>query len=252
MKQCHKLIKSAIASIAFLAVWMSPMAFAQENAPPPWLDVVRVQVKNGMGLDFEDRVRELQAARRAAGLPAMQIFQVVRGRPNEYHMVTPVASLAEQNGPAQLMSPAENATWMARITSTVDSVRFLYAITYPQHEVEVTAGGVQPELLLLRTSRVVLGKEAEYEAWITDQYMPAFRQTNPLGHTMARGVFGDDVSTFYHAQPIANWAAFDAGDPLLAVLGQRRMEQMLDAIDGVVASSELIVARIRYDLMGAE
>jgi len=252
MNQSRQGLKSTIASIAFFAATMSPLAFAQDDAPPPWLDVVRVQVKNGMGLDFEDRIRELQAVRRDAGLPALEIFQVVRGQPNEYHLVTPVTSLAEQNGPAELMSPGENATWMGRITSTVDSARFLYAITYPQHNVEAPAGGAQPELLLLRTSRVVLGKEAEYEAWITNQYMPAFRQTKPLGHIMARGVFGDDVSTYYHAQPIANWAAFDAGDQLLAVLGQRRTEQLLDGLDGVVASSELIVARIRYDLMGAE
>jgi hypothetical protein len=251
MKQCHDLMKSTIASIAFLAVSMSPMASAQENAPP-WLDVVRVQVKGGMGLDFEDRVKELQDARRAAGMPAMQVFQIVRGQPNEYHLVTPVSSLAEANAPAQVMSPAENATWIGRITSTVDSARFLYAITYPQHGVEGPEGGAPPELLVLRTSRVVSGKEAEYEDWIANQYMPAFRQSNPLGHTMARGVFGDDVSTFYHAQPIANWAAFDAGDPLLAVLGQRRMEQVLDAIDGVVERSELAIARIRYDLMSAE
>ena len=111
-------------------------------------------------------------------------------------------------------------------------------------------GGAQPELLLLRTTCVISGKEAEYENWIANQFMPAFRQTNPLGHTMSRGVFGDNVSNFYHAEPIANWAAFDAGDPLVQVLGERRMEQMLNGLDGVVESSELVVARIRYDLMG--
>lgn len=252
MKQQRNLIKSVVASAAFLAIAMSPMVSAQENAPPAWLDVVRVQVKAGMGLDFEDRVKELQAARLAAGLPPTEVFQVVRGRPNEYHLVSLVDSLAEANGPGELMPPAENATWIGRITATVDSARFLYATTYPEHSVESPTGGAPPELLLLRTSRVTLGKEAEYEDWIANQYMPAFRQTKPLGHTMARGVFGDDVSTFYHAQPIANWAALDAGDGLLDVLGQRRLEQLLDGLDGVVQSSELVIARIRYDLMGAD
>jgi hypothetical protein len=252
MKPRHELMKFGIALILTSATLFSTTASAQENAPPAWLDVAVIQVKGGMGIDFEDRVKELQAARQAAGMPATQIFQIARGHSNEFHLVTAVPSLAEANAAGPPMSPADWATWVGRVTATVDSVRFFYAITYPQHGVQGNEGGAQPELLLLRTTRVIFGKEAEYENWIANQFMPAFRQTGPLGHTMARGVFGDNVSNFYHAQPIVNWAAFDAENPLQRVLGQRRMEQMLNGLDGVVESSELVVARIRYDLMGQE
>lgn len=219
---------------------------------PTWLDVTIIQVKGGMALDFEDRVKELQAARREAGMPGMQVFSIARGHPNEYHLVTPIQSLGANDNPRQPMGPAAFATWFGRITETVDSVRFFYARTYPQHAVQGNQGGPAPRLLLLRTTRVIAGKEAEYEDWIANEYMPAFRQTNPIGHTMSRGVFGDSGQHFYHAVPVANWAAFDRPDSLLEVLGERRMEQMLDGLDGVVEWSGLTVGRIRFDLMGQQ
>jgi len=234
----------------FLAALVVMPARAQAPTPAPWLDVVIVQVKSGMGPDFEDRVKELQAANKAAGIPVALVFNVERGHPNEYHLVTPVPSLGANDNPRQPMGPAAWATWLGRITATVDSVRFFYASTYPQHSIQGAEGGPAPQLLLLRTTRVIAGKEREYENWIANQYMPAFRQTKPLGHTMSRGALGDSAQNFYHAVPLANWAAIDQGDPMLKLLGERRMEQMLDGLDGIVEHSEVIVARIRTDLMG--
>lgn len=244
--------KSGAAAFALLVASPAMLATAQPSggAEPQWLDVTIIQVKGGSGLDFEDRVKELQAARKAGGMEPLQVFTVARGHPNEYHLVNLVGSLAEANSGSPPMEPGPLAAWFGRITSTVDSVRFLSAITYPQHGVQGNEPATPPELLVLRTTRVISGKETEYENWIANQYMPAFRPTNPIGHTMARGVFGDNVANFYHAVPVANWAALDEGDPVLRSLGQQRMERLIDGLDGIVDSSELIVARIRYDLMG--
>lgn len=237
------------ASLALFAAARA-QAQAQGQAPAAWLDVVIIQVKSGMGPDFEDRIKELQAARRAANLPTAQIFSVVRGHPNEYHIVTPIQSLAASNSERDPMAPGARATWLSRITSTVESVRFFYARTYPQHGVQGNQSGPAPELLTLRKTHVISGKQTEYVNWVANQFMPAFRQTNPLGHTMSQGAFGDSDQNFYHAIPIANWAALDQPDPLVTAIGQRRADQMIDALDGIVDSSEVVIARIRTDLMG--
>jgi hypothetical protein len=41
----------------------------------------------------------------------------------------------------------------------------------------------------------------------------------------------------------------DVPDPLIAILGQRRYDQVFDAIDNIVESHEMVVARRRPDLM---
>ena len=81
MKSFRENTKNGLLLAAFLASLVSVGARAQ--APAPLLDVTIVQVKGGMAADFEDRVKELQAARKAAGMPVMQVFNVVRGHPND-------------------------------------------------------------------------------------------------------------------------------------------------------------------------
>jgi len=228
----------------------APASAQQDGGLPPWLRVAVVQVAGGQGPAFEDLLKELIAARRAAGLPGGQVFQVVLGHPNEYHYVIPVQAIEANEGTPLPMPPADAALWTARITATVESVRFFYAATFPQHGVEAPANAPAPSLLLLRSITVASGKEPEYERWVADQYMPAFRQTRPLGHTMSRGVYGDSLQHYYHAYPLAGWGDLDAPDPLLGVLGQRRYDQVMDAIDDVVVGHEMAIARIRTDLMG--
>lgn len=235
---------------ALLAAGLAAPAWSQQgDGLPPWLRVAVVQVAGGQAPAFEDLLKEFIAARAAAGLPGGQVFQVVLGHPNEYHYVTLVQSIAANENAPLPMSDAEAALWTARITATVESVRFFYAATYPQHSVAAPANAPMPTLLLLRKIRVAQGKEAEYEGWVADQYMPAFRQSNPLGHTMSHSIYGDSVENYYHAYPLAGWADLDAPDPLLGILGQRRYDQILNAIDGIVVDHEMVVARIRTDLM---
>lgn len=235
-------------AIAMLVGLLALPAAAQNDAQPPWLDVVIVQVANGQGPAFEDLLKDFQAARQAAGMPTGQVFQVIMGHPNEYHMVTPVQSIAVNENLPPPMPEAQMAVWQQRITSVVDSVRFFYASTYPANGIQAAANAPQPTHLLLRTIRVASGREADYESWVTNTWLPAFKETRPLGHTMSRGVFGDSPQNFYHAYPLAGLEGLDAPDPMMS-LGQRRYDQVFDALGDMVESHELIVATIRTDLM---
>jgi hypothetical protein len=223
-------------------------ASAQDAGPPPWLDVAVAQVKGDRTGEFEDLMKDYLQARKAAGLPVGQVFQIVLGNGSEYHIVAPAQSVAAGMQAQPPMPEADWAQWVSRITDTVDSVKFFYASTYPQHGVMAPANSPTPTLILLRKITVAQGKEAEYEAWVADQYMPAFRQTGPLGHTMSRGVYGDSLQHYYHAYPLAGFADLDAPDPLIGVLGQRRYDQVFNALDGVVVDHEMVIGLIRSDL----
>jgi hypothetical protein len=248
MRSRHLLTRAALAlASASLGLAVTP-ASAQDGQMPPWLDVAIVQVKPASVPAFEDLMRDFLHARREAGLPTGQVFQVVLGNANEYHFVAPVQSIAAGMQSAPPMSEVEWATWIARIMGTVDSVKFFYAATYPQHGVAPPENAAEPTMMLLRKVNVTQGKEAEYEAWVAEQYMPAFRETNPLGHVMSRGVYGDSLQHYYHAYPIAGPADLDGADPLLGVLGQRRYDQVFDELDGIITDHEMVVARMRGDL----
>jgi hypothetical protein len=241
---------SIMLACGLLTAFFSAPASAQQGAQPNWLRVSVVQVKGGRGPEFADLLKDFIAARQAAGLPGGQVFQIVLGHPNEFHYVIPVQSIAEQEGSGMPMPPGQAAMWTQRITETTESVRFFYAATYPQHNVQAPANAPNPTLLMLRKIRVAQGMEAEYESWVSDQYMPAFRQSSPLGHVMSRGVYGDSLQNYYHAYPLAGWGDLDAPDPLIEILGQRRYDQVFGAIDDIVVDHEMVIGRIRTDLMG--
>jgi len=237
------------AAAILLAVGLAGPAAAQNQDAPAWLHVAVVQVKGGsQGAAFEDLVRQFTSASQAAGAPAAQVFQVVLGHPNEYHIVTPVQSIAGNETLPPPMPEARMATLVSRITDTIDSVRFFYAATFPEHGVEAPANAPPPTLLLLRKIQVYQGKGEEYESWVADQYMPAFRQVGALGHTMSHSIYGDSILNYYHAYPLAGWDDLEGPDPLMEVLGQRRYDQVFGAIDDIVREHEMVVARPRPDL----
>jgi hypothetical protein len=229
-----------------LAVGTAGPAASQDAAAPAWLDVAIARVNPGDAPAFEDLIKQFMDARQAAGLPPSTVYQVVIGHPNEYHVVTPIQSIAASQAEQPPMPEAAFAVWLGRIQDTLDSVRFFDAALMADYAV---AGPDNASLLLLRSIRVVSGKEAEYESWVADQYLPAFRQTEGMGHTMSRGVYGDSPQNYYHAYGFSDMSLLDAPDPLIAILGQRRYDQVFDAIDNIVESHEMIVAAVRSDLM---
>lgn len=233
-------------AVGLLAVGVAGPASSQDAAAPAWLDVAIARVMPGEQPAFEDLIKQFMDARQAAGLPTGTVYQVVIGHPNEYHVVTPIQSIAATAAEPPPMPEADFAVWLGRVQDTLDSVRFFDASLMADFAV---AGPDNAPLLLLRSIRVVSGKEAEYERWVADQYLPAFRQTEGMGHTMSRGVYGDSPQNYYHAYGFSDMGLLDAPDPLIAILGQRRYDQVFDALDGIVASHEMVVAAVRSDLM---
>ena len=237
---------AVLASMASI-VLMSAPASAQDGQPA-WLSVAIVQVKAGHAPDFEALASDLMHAQQEAGMPAGQIYEVLLGNAGEYHVVTPVASIAANETSPPPMAPEAMAVWLSRVTQHIDSVRFFYAQIHAEHSIQTDAGA-GAEMLLLQTIRTVAGMEDEYVDWVTDFLMPALRESDVAGHTLSSGLFGDSPQNFYHAVPVVSWSFLDQPHPLMRSLGQRAFEQLVERTEGIVESNSIVVARARNDLM---
>ncbi|MGD8341175.1 MAG: hypothetical protein PVH89_10355, partial [Gammaproteobacteria bacterium] len=215
---------------------------------PAWLSVAIVQTKAGHAPDFEALAGDLMHAQQEAGMPASQIYEVILGNAGEYHIVTPVASIAATETSPPPMAPEAMAVWLSRVTQHIDSVRFFYSQIHAEHSIQTDAGGSAP-FLLLQTVRTVAGMEDEYVEWIADFLMPALRGSDVAGHTLSSGVFGDSPQNFYHAIPVTGWAYLDQPHPLARSMGQRAFEQLMGRTEGLVESNSIVIARARNDLM---
>jgi hypothetical protein len=225
---------------------------SQQTQLSPWLDVAIVEVKGGRAADFEDRVKELMTARANANMPPTLTAQVVAGQPNVYHFVSPMQNLASNDNPTEPMSPEKMAMWQSRISETTDSVRFFAARTYPEYEIATPQGAPAPTLLFLRRVEIAPGRQADYEAWVDGELMPALRETDVLGHTMSSGFVGDSPQNFYHAIPLENWAALDGQDPLREVMSQAQYDRLIAGLVGIVQEDEITLLRLRNDLAGQQ
>lgn len=243
---CHLSRYGRLAIVAFASLIALPTM--AQDAAPAWIQVVVVQVKPGHAPEFEDRIRELMAARQVAGQPLGNVFEVEAGSPGQFHIVTPMQSMGQVDSQAPPMAPPEMVAWTNRVLQLVDSTHWFYARLYPEHGIQNDAGA-SANLLVLLTRHVVDGKQAEYQAWVADHMMPAARQSDMLGHTFSQGIFGDSPQNFYHAMPVANWAALDGPNPMQQSLGQRAYDQLMNRLDGIVESTEIVVATVRSDLM---
>ncbi len=248
-ERLNKFLRNVVCApiaLAAAAAFVSMPASAQDDQPA-WLDVAIVQIKPGHAPDFEPLVRELMQALQAAGRPTPQVFEVVIGRPGEYHLVTPVASIAANEMAGPPMEQAQMAVWMQRVTQHIDSVRFFYARLHPEHGIQTDAGG-SAEIMVLQTIRTVSGMQNEYAEWVADYLVPALRETDIAGHTLSSGAFGDSSQNFYHAMPVSGWDYLDMQGPLQRSMGQAAYDRMIDRVDGIVESNSSVVARMRGDL----
>jgi hypothetical protein len=244
---------SLVAAVFLVLVPLSGEAQQQQQQQAglaPFLDVVVVQVKAGQGPEFEELVKKFAAAARKANLPPVQIFEVVRGTQGVYHIVTPMQALAQMdNPPPPPLKPEDMANLFNRLLPTLASGHSFVARTYPQFSILPSAPPAPASsLAVLITTRVVAGRQAEYLKWVGSDLVPAIKKAKVPSYVMSGGFLGDSDQNFYGVVPVANWAAFDGPNPLVAAMGQAAFDKMFDKLDGIVESGELTLLRPRPDL----
>jgi hypothetical protein len=258
--------------IAFLAVsatalGQQPAAAQQEEesvrvalatspaAPAPqaviWNQVRIIRVKGDRVADFEARLKELGAAMSRQGT-GFNVWQVVFGEQNTYHIVSQLESFAslpqlEANPP---MEQAQWTSWLERIRGTIDSQVMGIAEVHMDLSMmpQESPAAANPELLILATQSLLPGKRQEFVALLRDQLIPAFRESSILGVVTNEMAFGSGSGDWVFAVPVQSWAELDKPMPLITSMGQQAAEALLNRIDSMVDRSETIVLQTRPDL----
>jgi muconolactone delta-isomerase len=229
------------------------VALAPSAAPQPvtWSQVRIIRVKGDRIADFEARLKELSAAMSEQGR-GFNVWQVVFGEQNTYHIVSQLASFAslpelEANPP---MEQAQWTSWLERIRGTIDSQVMGVAevhtdLSMMPQDSQATANA---ELLILATQSLLPGKRQEFVALVRDQLIPAFRKSSILGVVTNEMAFGSGSGDWVFAVPVQSWAELDKPMPLITSMGQQAAEALLARVDSMTERSETIVLLTRPDL----
>jgi hypothetical protein len=224
------------------------------EAPPAvmWNQVRMIQVKSDRVTDFEDRLKELGAAMTKQGR-SFNVWQVALGEQNTYHIVSQLESFAsmaqvEANPP---MERAQWTSWLERMRSTIDSQAVAVAQIHPDLSImpeNPQQAANQAELLILVSNTVLPGKRQEYQAWLRDELLPAFRGSSIAGMISNEVAFGASSGEWVFAVPVGSWSDLDKPMPLYESMGEQAAEQLLERGGAMVERSETLVMRARPDL----
>ena len=108
----------ALTTLFVISMCAISPALAQSNQ---YLNLVVVRVKVEMFGDFERIQKEYVDALKKVGGPSRNVWQVVAGNTNEYHILSPLQSFGDLDQSTNPMNEGDWARWVARVRNCVDS-----------------------------------------------------------------------------------------------------------------------------------
>ncbi len=210
----------------------------------PWTQLTLVDVVPSMVEEFVAVQRELTARAKEAKTPWRTVSRTeVFGDTYRFFIATPVASLASfdkkgDSDPAltALIHRAEKC-----ITARQSyAVRNLPDVSNPLPEEQ------RPNLMVVNLARVFPGREQDYVNVMKSDFLPHFDEAKVHHATgvLALGGEGGFVHVFY----FEDFAEIDKGSPVMRALGPEGALAATAKLSGIVATSELWVARVIPEL----
>lgn len=228
-------------AILFALATGSQPAMAQDGGG--LIQVAEVKVKTSHIQQFTALQRELAEAGREAGRTGRNVWQVMHGATNTFHIVEPRADFAAfDGGPDFALSGDEFTDWVSRIVPTIDTRTVWTLREYPDLVIP-SADDYEESLIRLRIRTVKPGMNSEYASWVRDDLLPELRKGGATGVAWYRGVTGMSGNTWFSITRHPNYADMDPPGPLehmgaeavAELLGKSASMQTGDSQDLVVA-----------------
>lgn len=251
-----------VALIAMTAGVLCTLLVTAQQAPEPapWLQMTLVQVAPANMDDFivaqrdvTNRLRRGSAPVGAAagargGGPSGTNYRIVSrgefGDTNRFVIATPVQSLATFDNAAQNADPELtllNAKAVRYVTGQQSfAIRNLPEINNPMPPNQ------QPALMVINLVHVAPGREQDYYNLMKSDFFPHFDKASVF-HTTGSLVFGGE-SGFVHQYFYANFAALDAGSPIVKALGAGGAQAVTAKLAGILTNSEQWITRVVPEL----
>lgn len=258
MKTTEKFIAVRMRYFLFLAALFLLTAmptWAQPNSMPKRerISISFVNVKPEMVPDFEAMIKtDIIPALAKGGAKQSDVWRTTGfGDSFEYVIVNPIENYAQYDGPSPMMKGMGKegmAAWVAKASRMVNGVRTVAYDLRPDLSY-ITNMTEPPKMAVVTTVTVAAGRNAEFENFIKNEWLPVIKQSGIKGYWVQQVAFGGDVNQYLIATLHENFAEVDKGNPVARVVGQdgmMKIQQKLPA--GVIVRQERIISRFVPEL----
>lgn len=238
--------RTAVASV-FAAVLLLPLSSVaqEEEAEGPGYIEVRVVNTISAGTAKWVELQEQAAEAQEEDAPWRDVWQVVRGELDSFHIVSGLENYAALDGQGEGGGgPAPE--WVAAITPTVDSrtqsiIRMHTNLTIPNPE------DYEPNLMTLRYITVRQGQAETFHTWLREELQPAIAAGGTTGVYYGHVAQGGNVARCVIASHFANWAELD-GPGAFAHLSEEEQNALFADWDTMVVRHEVRTLQYRAEL----
>jgi len=232
-----------------LALSTVPAIMAQSTPAPEWSLVTVTTIKPEMRSDYEAFQRDISAAYKKAQVPSRAVLQTMMGNVLEYVSVAPLAHLADMDGPSPVeraLGKADAEGLMRKGVACVTSAHRMASLALNDMSIR-TKTQEKSEYAMVTSYHLAAGKEAEFNAWMKNDYLPAMKKAE-VNFWVSQTVFGGEPNERIAVRLVKNMAEFDAGPVLTKALGQEGALKVRAKTAGIIDSVHYSVLHYRADL----
>ena len=237
-----------LAAVAGLLLSLAPPSALAQDDEPGWVNVRVIEVKPDRVAEWEQLQQQRNEAIKKAGLTGREIWKVVRGDVDTYHIVTRVSKLGgNDEPPPDPLGVAGFQQWVSRINQCVGDRQVLTLRRRPALSIPAKEGR-KPNLAILRLRTTGPGQGQAYAAHLRDDLIPALKKAKFDGLYVSQVFAGDSPRTWAVFALVDNWAAFDEPSPLIKTLGQEETLKLIQKGGKLIERSETLLLQYRADL----
>jgi hypothetical protein len=263
MKPTPKIAVKNLSCFLFLTALLCAAIFVQplfgqttstaSQQAPSRIEITIVSAKPEMTMEFENLVKnELNPALAKAGVKWLDVWQTAGfGNEFDYVFVSPIENYAQFDGQSPLVKALGKegaAAWYAKASKMVNNVRTMSYIVRDDlsHNTKMTA---LPKMAVVSRVSVAPGRNAEFENFIKNDYLPPTKQSGIAGYWVSQLQFGGNVNEYLTVTLHENFAELEKGPPPGRVLGRDGLMKLMQKMpNGVVLHQERIFARFNPEL----
>ena len=242
-----------IAAHSHEATAQNPTPTPQAAPTPEFLSITVVSVKPEMMVEFQNFMKNTtNPALKKGGLTWREVWQNTgaAGDAFEYVLVTPVAKLADFDGPGALekgLGPQGVPAWQAKAGSLVNSVRRFIIRTRPDLSFAAQRTGA-PKLAVVHFVHVAANRNGDYENYLKNDFVPVMKQAG-VTYLVSQTIFGGNGNEYITLTMRDSFADLDKGPVHIQVLGQEAAQKLTQKMPaGAVVHVERSLTRFVPDL----
>jgi hypothetical protein len=242
-----------IATHSHEAIAQNPTPTPEAAATPEFLSITVVSVKPEMMIEFQNFMKNTtNPALKKGGLKWREVWQSTgaAGDAFEFVLVTPVAKLADFDGPGALekgLGPQGLPAWQTKAGSLVNSVRRFILQTRPDLSFAAQRTG-PPKLAIVHFVHVAPNRNADYENYLKNDFVPVMKQAG-VTYLVYQTIFGGNSNEFVTLTMRDSFADLDKGPVLRQALGPEAAQKLLQKLPaGAVGHIERSIARFVPEL----